>query len=150
MPVVDGGNRTYQCFPFNHWLYQGPAKLADADVVVVIEADVPWSSDSPPPRDAYVAVIGTDSIMTVIPTFEFGADLRLNSDPLNAMRALLQALRQLGAPRQGLVEERTRRWKEATQSAAGRGAYPRGKNPDRSGMARVPDLRSHGRQLHHD
>ena len=114
MPVVDGGNRTYQCFPFNHWLYQGSAKLADADVVVVIETDVPWPSDSPPPRDAYVAVIGTDSITTVIPTFEFGADLRLNSEPLNAIRALLQALRQLGAPRPGLLEERTRRWKEAS------------------------------------
>jgi acetolactate synthase-1/2/3 large subunit len=114
MPVVDGGNRTYQCFPFNHWLYQGSAKLADADVVVVIEADVPWPSESPPPRDAYVAVIGTDSITTVIPTFEFGADLRLNSEPLNAIKALLQVLRQLGVPRRELIEERTKRWKDTS------------------------------------
>jgi acetolactate synthase I/II/III large subunit len=114
MPVIDGGNRTYQCFPFDHWLYQGSAKLTDADVVVVIETDVPWPSDSPPPRDAYVAVIGTDSITTVIPTFEFGADLRLNSEPLNAIKALLRALRQLGAPRGALVEERTKRWKQAS------------------------------------
>jgi acetolactate synthase I/II/III large subunit len=112
MPVVDAGNRTYQCFPFNHWLYQGSAQLADADAVVVIEADVPWSPDRPPPRDAYVAVIGTDSITTMIPTFEFGADLRLNSDPLNAIKALAQAVRGLGGARRELIEARTKRWND--------------------------------------
>jgi acetolactate synthase-1/2/3 large subunit len=114
MPVVAGGNRTYQCFPFDHWLYQGSAKLTDADVVIVIEADVPWSPDSPPPRDAYVAVIGIDSITTMIPTFEFGADIRLNSDPLNAINALLKAIRELGAGRRDLIDERTKRWKETS------------------------------------
>ena len=114
IPVIDGGNRTYQCFPFDHWLYQGSAKLADADMVVVLEADVPWMPSSPPPSDAYVAVIATDSIMTMIPTFEFGADIRLNSDPLNAIKVLTQAVRDAGTPPHDLVEQRTRRWKDAS------------------------------------
>ncbi|AMN41497.1 thiamine pyrophosphate-requiring protein [Rhodoplanes sp. Z2-YC6860] len=114
MPVVDGGNRTYQCFPFGHWLYQGSAKLADADLVIVLDADVPWPPESPPPRDAYVAVVGADSVTAMIPTFEFCADLRLNSDPLNAIKALTEALRQLGPPTGDLLEERTKRWKNAS------------------------------------
>jgi acetolactate synthase-1/2/3 large subunit len=114
MPVVDGGNRTYQCFPFNHWLYQGTAKLSDADVVIVLEADVPWLPSSPPPADTYVAVVGTDSITTMIPTFEFCADIRLNSDPLNAIKALTLAIRDAGAPQRELVDKRTKRWMDAS------------------------------------
>jgi acetolactate synthase-1/2/3 large subunit len=114
IPVVDGGNRTYQCFPFDHWLYHGAAKLTDADVVIVIDVDVPWLPETPPPSDAYIAVIGTDSISTRIPTFEFGADLRLNSDPLNAIRALLDNVRQLGLPPLEMIEKRARRWRAAS------------------------------------
>jgi acetolactate synthase-1/2/3 large subunit len=70
--------------------------------------------DSPPPRDAYIAAIGTDSINTRIPTFEFGADIRLNSDPLNGISALLQEVRQLGLSHREVIERRTRRWKDAS------------------------------------
>jgi acetolactate synthase-1/2/3 large subunit len=114
LPVVDGGNRTSQCFPFDHPLYQGAIDLTDVDVAVVIDADVPWMPANAPGRDAYVAVIGVDSIITKIPTFEFNADLRLNSDPLNAILALQQAVERLGPPGRDEVQHRRKRWADAS------------------------------------
>ena len=41
--VGEAAARSYQCFPMNHPLYQGISlDLTKADVVFVIEADVPW------------------------------------------------------------------------------------------------------------
>lgn len=114
IPVVEGGNRTYQCFPFNHELYQGTASVVDADVVVVIDADVPWLPNQQPGLDAFTAVIGSDSITTKIPSFEFCANLRLNSDALNAIRALVAAVTRLTLP-QEMVRKRREHWRNQSR-----------------------------------
>ena len=114
MPVVDGCNRAYQCFPFDHPLYQASTSVADADVVLIIDADVPWLPQNAPAPGAYVAVVGPDAVTTRIPTFEFCADLRLNSDSLNAITALTQALTRRGLPSRESIEQRKNRWVEVS------------------------------------
>ena len=52
-PVGEAAARSYHCFPMNHPLYQSTTlDLAKADVVLVIEADVPWipGPQQPPAR----------------------------------------------------------------------------------------------------
>jgi len=89
LAVVEGMHRSYLSFPMDHPLYLGEASLAEADVVLVLEANVPWM---PGPRapgpGAYVAAIGLDPISASIPTYEFEAHLRLTSDSLSAIDAL--------------------------------------------------------------
>ncbi|MBV9627617.1 MAG: hypothetical protein JO230_05910 [Xanthobacteraceae bacterium] len=114
MAVVEGSNRTYQCFPFNHYLYQGSTAITDADFVLVIDADAPWMPDKGPGQDAYVAVVGSDSICTRIPTLEFTANLRLNCAPLNAINALREAVAKLEPPDFDKIEKRKRRWRQSS------------------------------------
>src|SRR5262249_57300893 len=94
-PVVQCAWQAYMSFPMNHPLYQGKRSIADADVVLVVEADVPWvPGPNGPNPDACVAAIGIDPVKHRIPTYEFAADLRLTSDPLSALTAITAAVRQ--------------------------------------------------------
>jgi acetolactate synthase-1/2/3 large subunit len=94
LPVVDAAARSYHSFPMNHPLYQAQMSLADCDVVLVLEADVPWvPGPRAPSPDAYVAVIDEDPVKRSIPTYEFEADLRLTAGATEAVRALLAVLR---------------------------------------------------------
>jgi acetolactate synthase-1/2/3 large subunit len=115
IPVVDAGNRTYQCFPFDHPLYQGTISVADADVAIVIDADVPWLGEAAPGPDAFAAAIGLDPAMVKIPTFEFCANLRLIADPLKAIVALHAAVQRIGVSPE-IVTERRRRWENASRT----------------------------------
>jgi acetolactate synthase-1/2/3 large subunit len=93
LAVVDGAQRAYLSFPMRHPLRQPPAVLREADVVLVLEADVPWipSRDAPPP-EAFVAVVGHDPIEARIPTLEFTADVRAVAAPRSAIEALTAAV----------------------------------------------------------
>jgi acetolactate synthase-1/2/3 large subunit len=115
MPVVQCAWHAYQSFPMNHPLFQGKRSVADADAVVVMEADVPWMpGPNAPGADAYVAVVGVDPAKHKVPTYEFTADLRLTSDPLLAMRALTARLRELMSSDDATrFAARARRWGEA-------------------------------------
>jgi acetolactate synthase-1/2/3 large subunit len=119
IPVVEGSNRAYQCFPYNHPLYQsdelykGNLSLADVDVACVIDVDVPWMHGKGPGPDAFIGVIGVDSIATKIPTFDFEANLRINSDPLKAITALRDAVKQLELPSER-IKQRYSKWADTT------------------------------------
>jgi len=115
-PVVQCAWHSYLSFPMNHPLYQAKRSVADADMVLVVEADVPWvPGPNGPGRDAYVAVVGIDPAKHRIPTYEFAADIRLASDPLSALRALTAVVRaRLGGDDAARVAERARRWGEAS------------------------------------
>ncbi len=89
LPVVHSASRIYLCFPMDHPLMLGAADLSDADVVLVLEADVPWMpGPHAPGPSAWVAAVGLDPIKRKIPTYEFTADLRLTADPLLAIQAI--------------------------------------------------------------
>jgi acetolactate synthase-1/2/3 large subunit len=121
MPVVQCAWHAYQSFPMNHPLFAGKRSVADADVVLAIEADVPWlpGPNAPSPQ-AFVAVIGVDPVKHRIPTYEFTADLRVTSDALAAIGALTAALRRRGSPSDTGIAARARRWGEAAAARIAR------------------------------
>jgi acetolactate synthase-1/2/3 large subunit len=135
MPVVSSTRRAYHCFPKNHPLYFGLTSLKDADVVLVLDANVPWMpGPAAPPADAYVAVIDIDPVKLKTPTYEFTADQRMQADPLKAIEALTETLRDvMSAGDRARAGERMARWEEhaASQRAeADRDALARsGANP---------------------
>jgi acetolactate synthase-1/2/3 large subunit len=118
IPVVNGIIRNRHCFPKNHPLYSGNNNsLKDADVVLVLETNVPWMpGPDAPPDDAYVAVIDVDPIRQHIPTFEFPANLRMASDSLRAIEALTEAAQRLSsAGDRSRIAERSARLNDAAQ-----------------------------------
>jgi acetolactate synthase-1/2/3 large subunit len=117
LAVVDSARLAYLSFPMRHPLYQDASSLKEADVVLVLDTDVPWlPGRNSPPRDAYVAAIGFDPIRRRIPTYEFTADLRVTADPLNAIRAIAATARaHLGADNKTRFAERAGRLAEASR-----------------------------------
>jgi acetolactate synthase-1/2/3 large subunit len=96
LPVVNSISRAFLSFPFAHPLFQGSMSLETADMVLVIDADIPWLPGPAAPKpDCYIAVIDTDPIKQNFPTYEFPADVRLTADPMLAVTELMQALQSL-------------------------------------------------------
>ena len=118
-PVGEAAARSYQCFPMDHPLYQGiHLDLTKADVVVVIEAEVPWlPGPQEPPADAHVAVIDIDPIKAHIATYEFRADLRLMADTAAALAALEQEVERIADKAdRARFRERGARWAEISRT----------------------------------
>lgn len=112
IPAVHAAWKAYQCFPMDHPLYQERLSLAEADAVLVLEADVPWvPGPDAPSTDAFVAVIDHDPIKSKIPVYEFTADMRVTADPLSAIRAIMDAAQRMISPDYHVrIRERTKRW----------------------------------------
>jgi acetolactate synthase-1/2/3 large subunit len=117
LPVAEAGWRPFQCFPLDHPLYQGVTSLKDADVVLVLEADVPWvPGPMAPGPEARAVVVGIDPVNTKIPTFEFTADLRITSDSLLFIRALHEAVEGLiSNSDRSRYADRAARWGDAAR-----------------------------------
>jgi acetolactate synthase-1/2/3 large subunit len=118
LPLFAGSNRAYHCFPMDHPLYQGIGSMKDADVILVLEADVPWMPGPDEPRaDAYVAVVDVDAAKTRIPSFEFTANLRLTADSLLTIRAIANTASALiVADDRSRFESRKAHWAKAAQA----------------------------------
>lgn len=90
--VTDSVSRCFLSFPFDHALFQQGYDLKNADVVFVLEADVPWVPGRNGPRDdAWIASLSVDPAKTRFPMYEFTANLRLQGDALLTIRALSNA-----------------------------------------------------------
>jgi acetolactate synthase-1/2/3 large subunit len=115
--VVYSSPRAYHSFPMNHPLHQETSALNDADVVLVIDATVPWiPGTDAPSKNAYVAVMDADPIRTRIPTYEFTADLRIGSDPLLGIEAVSAALSEfIGANDAERIARRAQQWTERSR-----------------------------------
>ena len=118
LPVFAGRLRAYHCFPLNHALYQGVGSLADADVVLVLEASVPWMpGPEEPSSTAYVAVVDVDPIKERMPTFEFTANLRMQADSLKTIEALHAAIdKHVDTGQRQRIEDRRNALKEASEA----------------------------------
>lgn len=116
--VVHSAYKAYLSFPLDHPLCVGSRDLGDADVVLVLEADIPWiPGKGEPGRDAWIAVVGLDPVTPGIPTMEFAASLRLSSGSLNAIRAIAaEAKALLSAEDRTRIAERTNRIADATRA----------------------------------
>lgn len=109
--VVHAAPRPYLSFPMDHPLNADDAALARADVVVAIEAGVPWiPGHGGPNPSAFVATIDADPAHSRIPLYEFTADLRLTADAFEAITALRDACEhRLTVAAKEAARERTRR-----------------------------------------
>lgn len=118
LAVTDSVQRSYMSFPFRHPSFQTQATLTDADVVVALEAEVPWvPGRNAPGPDAFIVSIGLDPIKLRIPTYEFTADLRLGTDSLKTIRAIAAAARgMLSDDDRSRIAERNERLRASSQA----------------------------------
>ncbi|NEK59123.1 thiamine pyrophosphate-requiring protein [Geodermatophilus sabuli] len=110
-PVVDRRERVN--FPSSHPSYvtdprTSTALLRDADVVLVVDSDVPWIPNRAAPSDSAVVVqIDADPVKATTPGWSFPVDVPIQADPTTALVQLVDAVeRRL---RQDGAAERTRR-----------------------------------------
>ncbi len=104
-------------FPPRHPLYAGPkaaAILERADVVLLLEAEVPWvpALEAPPP-DAAVLQVDLDCVKRTMPTWRYPVDLALTADSGTALPGLLAELTALGTPQRREMWARNRAEAEA-------------------------------------
>ena len=95
MPVIPYNTR-YFAMSANHPMFQGSMPgplLEDADLVIVIESDVPWlPSKEQPPAGARIVQIGEDPLYARYPMRSFPSDLTITATALSVLEALEQAL----------------------------------------------------------
>jgi len=131
IPVVTHNPRTV-CLPSSHAMHFGfepGALLTDADLVIVIESDVPWIPHlQHPPAGCRVAHIGEDPFYVRYPMRSFPSDLAVQAGTAQVLDALARAVEprlqmadaRIAARRARLTERmRTRRAQLAKDSAPG-------------------------------
>jgi acetolactate synthase-1/2/3 large subunit len=105
IPVVVHNPRSV-CLPSSHPMhfgYEPSALLADADLVIVLNADVPWiPSLQHPAAGARVVHVGEDPFFVRYPMRSFPSDLAVQAGVTNALKALVAAVE----PRLRMAEAR--------------------------------------------
>ncbi|MCZ7573284.1 MAG: thiamine pyrophosphate-requiring protein [Ardenticatenaceae bacterium] len=111
LPFMDEGRRDRMNFPSTHPFYEGGPKLADADVILLIDGDVPWlpGYEEPSP-EATIIALGLDPIESRYQLYEFPAHLRIVADAVKALPVLREEAEQLltVAERRRIEERRER------------------------------------------
>lgn len=134
VPVVTV-NARYLALPTTHPMhfgYDAASFLKDADLVIALEADVPWYPDlqSPPPG-CRVAEISIDPAYQRYPMRTFACDLAIAATPGAALTALDSAVAKIAKAEDRLVIERRARLaklatgRQAQFEAAGKSSSPR-------------------------
>jgi acetolactate synthase I/II/III large subunit len=136
IPVITHNPRTV-CLPSSHAMqfgFEPGALLADADLVIVLESDVPWIPHlQHPPAGCHIAHIGEDPFFVRYPMRSFPSDLAVQAGVTHALEALAAAVEQrlqmaearIAARRARLTERmRTRRAQLAKDSAPGQTISP--------------------------
>jgi acetolactate synthase-1/2/3 large subunit len=136
IPVVVNNPRSV-CLPSSHPMHFGfepGALLADADLVIVIDADAPWiPSLQNPPAGCHVAHIGEEPFFVRYPMRSFPSDLAIQAGTVNTLTALTSAIgsrlqmaeARIAARRARLTERmRTRRAQLAKDSTPGQTISP--------------------------
>jgi acetolactate synthase-1/2/3 large subunit len=134
LPVIPYNTR-YFALSSSHPMFQGSMPqplLGEADLVIVLESDVPWMpSKEHPARDAKVVQIGEDPLYARYPMRSFQSDLTLTASAGAVLRALEPALadrlpREAVAERHAHLSKRSdglrRGWQAEAEMAGGGGA----------------------------
>lgn len=106
---------THMNFPSRHELHLGynqsgstNASVAGADVILVIDADVPWyPALVKPSADAKIIHLGIDPFFSRYPMRSYPCDVPIAANPVIALPMLAEAVRRHAAP--GTVAERRAR-----------------------------------------
>lgn len=97
MPVIDTGDTLN--LPATHPLLAGSDAVGSADVVLLLDVDVPWiPSETPPPADAFIAQIDMDPNRSTIQLWGFPVDLPIQADTSKALPQLRAALEAIATP----------------------------------------------------
>jgi acetolactate synthase-1/2/3 large subunit len=136
IPVVTHNPRTV-CLPSSHTMnfgFEPGALLTDADLVIVLDSDVPWIPHlQHPPAGCHVAHIGEDPFFVRYPMRSFPSDLAVQAGVMPTLAALTAAVEprlqmaeaRIAARRARLTERmRTRRVQLAKDSAPGERISP--------------------------
>lgn len=133
--VLDCGGSDV-CFPGDHpaWLgmaYGVEESIAEADVIIVINCDVPWIQTRCKPRDdARVFHIDVDPLKQIMPLFYIQAEARYRADALTAVEQILASLATeptsaaLAGKDQSAAEEVRRKGYEAKLERIAKNAVP--------------------------
>ncbi len=115
LPVIPYQTR-YLALSADHPMFQGSAPgplLAEADLVIVFEADVPWlPSKEAPPTSARIVQIGEDPLHRRLPMRGFPSDLTVTATCLSVLEALEAALASRATPH---VEARNSRLRDRSR-----------------------------------
>ena len=136
IPVITHNPRSV-CLPSSHPMhfgYEPGALLADADLVISLESDVPWIPHlQHPPAGARIVHMGEDPFFVRYPMRSFPSDLAVQAGVSNSLEALLEAVgprlqmaeARISARRTRLAERmRTRRAQLTKDSVAGERISP--------------------------
>ncbi|KAJ9161590.1 thiamine diphosphate-binding fold protein [Coniochaeta hoffmannii] len=116
--VLDAGG-SEMCFPADHpaWLglrYGNDPSIRTADVIVVVDCDVPWIPTQCKPReDAKIFHIDVDPLKQLMPVFYLPAQKRYRADALTSIEQITERLEKAdgGLSAQLSGPERDERWK---------------------------------------
>lgn len=132
IPVVEPA-RYFVNFPTTHPLHAGydsGALVKSADVILVVEADVPWFPQKTELRpDATVIHLGVDPTYLRYPIWGFPVDVSITAAPAAALRALAAELRDWATGQGDAIADRSAdvaarhaknraRWHEAARARA--------------------------------
>jgi acetolactate synthase-1/2/3 large subunit len=116
IPVVMAISNLYLNFPTDHPLHLGfdPMRFVEtADVILVIECDVPWFPIKVKPKpEAKVIQMGIDPYFSRYPMRTFPVDVPIASDPEAGLRSLREALSFYKAKKKKIILERFKRLAE--------------------------------------
>jgi acetolactate synthase-1/2/3 large subunit len=111
LPVVTQRQRMV-CLPSNHPMHMGydpQGLLQEADLVIIIDADVPWiPNEQTPHKDARFVTLGEDPAFRRYPMRSFPSDLAITSKTSTALEMLEQALAKHSFPEARTSARRTR------------------------------------------
>ena len=111
MPVIDTGDALN--LPSSHPLLAQVEDIARADVVLLLDVDVPWlPGQASPPQGARIAQIDVDPNKSTIQLWGFPVDLPIQASTATALPQLRAALERLATP------ERRTRWTERRRGHA--------------------------------
>ena len=111
LPVVTQRQRVV-CLPSSHPMHMGydpQGLLQEADLVIVMDADVPWiPNEQTPHKDARFVTLGEDPAFRRYPMRSFPSDLAITSKTSTALEMLEQALAKHSFPEARTSARRTR------------------------------------------
>jgi acetolactate synthase-1/2/3 large subunit len=111
LPVVTQRQRVV-CLPTSHPMHMGydpQGLIQEADLVIVLDADVPWiPNEQTPHKDARFVSIGEDPAFRRYPMRSFPSDLAITSKTSSALEMLEQALAKHSIPGARIAARRTR------------------------------------------
>jgi acetolactate synthase I/II/III large subunit len=113
LPVIEHPNPAYVNFPNNHPLHLGydPAPYLDeADLILVIDTDVPWIPHLRAPQAGTKVInLGIDPIHESYPIWGFSSDLAAQADSGVALPMLLETLKPMRGSHQETIAARATR-----------------------------------------